>query len=66
MGTYNPFYLFKTSLGTNLGHLLPSGANAMSQKGNDVLYVDKELVEKSKERMCISLCRLWEYLISLC
>jgi hypothetical protein len=28
---------------------MPSGANAMTQKGNVVLYLDKELVEKSKE-----------------
>ena len=26
-----------------------SGANVMTQKGNVVLYLDKELVEKSKE-----------------
>jgi hypothetical protein len=28
---------------------MPSGANAMTQKGNVVLYLDKDLVEKSKE-----------------
>jgi post-segregation antitoxin (ccd killing protein) len=28
---------------------MPSDANAMTQKGNVVLYLDKELVEKSKE-----------------
>src|SRR3990170_6955154 len=28
---------------------MPSGAFAMTQKGNVVLYLDKELVEKSKE-----------------
>src|SRR4030067_3529097 len=28
---------------------MPSGAFAMAQKGNVVLYLDKELVEKSKE-----------------
>ena len=28
---------------------MPSGANAMGTKGNVVLYLDKELVEKSKE-----------------
>ena len=28
---------------------MPSGAFAMTQKGNVVLYLDKEIVEKSKE-----------------
>ena len=28
---------------------MPSDANAMTQKGNVVLYLDKQLVEKSKE-----------------
>ena len=28
---------------------MPSDANAMTSKGNVVLYLDKELVEKSKE-----------------
>jgi post-segregation antitoxin (ccd killing protein) len=28
---------------------MPSGLNALTQKGNVVLYLDKELVEKSKE-----------------
>jgi post-segregation antitoxin (ccd killing protein) len=28
---------------------MPPDANAMNQKGNVVLYLDKELVEKSKE-----------------
>jgi hypothetical protein len=28
---------------------MPSGANAMTSKGNVVLYLDKELVDKSKE-----------------
>ena len=28
---------------------MPSDANAMTQKGNVVLYLDKELVDKSKE-----------------
>ncbi len=28
---------------------MPSDANALTQKGNVVLYLDKELVEKSKE-----------------
>ena len=28
---------------------MPSGALAMTQKGNVVLYLDKELVGKSKE-----------------
>src|SRR3990172_2646913 len=28
---------------------MPSGAFAMTQKGNVVLYLDKDLVEKSKE-----------------
>lgn len=28
---------------------MPSGTNAMTQKGNVVLYLDKDLVEKSKE-----------------
>ncbi len=28
---------------------MPSGTNAMTHKGNVVLYLDKELVEKLKE-----------------
>lgn len=34
---------------TKISPRIPSGANAMTSKGNVVLYLDKELVEKSKE-----------------
>jgi hypothetical protein len=38
---------------------MPLGANAMTQKGNVVLYLDKELVDKSKE-LSFNLSRTFE------
>jgi hypothetical protein len=38
---------------------MPSGANAMTQKGNVVLYLDKDLVIKSKE-LSFNLSRTFE------